>query len=164
MLPGSFSHKQIAWLTVASWGLLLIALVKRAWFFKSWELSGWLSSRELDAQVLVAVLGFASCLFAARAIPPKRKVLCAAAVVYLLLYISYHAWGTWLISSAAATQGFFETLAVTLRTHGRGIIAYSGLDESMVVAMAYSLAIMPVIQLIVAVHLARDLALRTSNN
>jgi hypothetical protein len=112
---------------------------------------------------MVALLGLGASAIAVRAAIGRRRLLLGAAVVYLLLYVTYNAWGVLVIGRATGARGIPEALAVTLWIHGQDIIAWSSRDKAMAIAMGYSLVAMPIVQVITTAYLARGLSRRTSN-
>ena len=87
------------------------------------------------------------------------RVLYLLSVGYLAYFAAGSAWhGLWQVAAAAPIDGLAETLAVTLELAIRVIAKQLAAGrEGLALAQTYDLAIMPIVQLIIVVYLARVL-------
>ena len=115
-------------------------------------------SQESYLRLLVAVVGAAVVLFTVARAGAWPRVLYLLAVGYLAYFAAASAWhGLWPVA-AVPTEGMGETLAVTVELAIRVTAKHLASGRpTLALAQAYDLAIMPVVQLILAVYLARVL-------
>jgi hypothetical protein len=126
------------------------------------RLEGVARSAENDLRLSVAVLGTAIALFTVARAGGWPRVLYLLSVGYLAYFAAGSAWqGLWQVAAAAPTEGAAETLAVTFELAIR-VIAQQ-LDagrDALALAQTYDLVLMPIVQLILVLYLARVLIVR----
>ena len=116
-------------------------------------------SPENHLRLTVAVIGAAVALLTVVRAGGWPRVLYLLSVGYLAYFTAASAWhGLWRVAAAAPTEGLAETLAVTLELAIRVVARElaSG-REVLALARAYDLALMPIVQVVIVVYLARVL-------
>jgi hypothetical protein len=144
--PATRTLRRVGLLCFVCWAMFVAAAV---------SFEGVARSAENHLRFAVAVVGTPNALFAVF----RPRVLYLLSVGYLAYFAAASAWqGLWQVAAAAPTEGVAETLAVTLELAMR-IIAkeFAAGRDAFALAQAYDLAVMPIVQLMVVVYLARVL-------
>lgn len=123
---------------------------------------GVIRSPENHLRLAVALIGTAVALFAVARAGGWPRLLYLLCVGYLAYFAAGSAWhGLWQVAAVAPTEGVAETLAVTIELSVRVIAKQLASGRyALGLAQAYDLALMPVLQLVVLLYLARALIKR----
>lgn len=148
MDPAARTLRRIGLLSFICWAIFVAAALR---------LEAVARGPDNDLRLAVAVVGAAIALFTIARAGSWPRVLYLLSVGYLAYFAAGSAWrGLWQVAAAAPTEGTAETLAVTLELAGRIIARQLAAGrEVLALAQAYDLAVMPMVQLIVVVYLAR---------
>lgn len=125
----------------------------------AFRLEGVARSPDNHLRLAVAVIGTAIALFTVARAGGWPRALYLLSVGYLAYFAAASGWhGLWQVAAAAPTEGVAETLAVTFELAIRVIAQQLAAGhEALALAQAYDLALMPVVQVILVVYLARVL-------
>jgi hypothetical protein len=148
--PATRTLRRVGLLCFVCWAMFVAAAV---------SFEGVARSAENHLRFAGSVVGTAIALLAVLRAGSWPRVLYLLSVGYLAYFAAASAWqGLWQVAAAAPTEGVAETLAVTLELAMR-IIAkeFAAGRDAFALAQAYDLAVMPIVQLMVVVYLARVL-------
>lgn len=150
MDPAARALRRIGLLSFICWAIFVAAALR---------LEGVARGPDNHLRLAVAVVGAAIALFTIARAGGWPRVLYLLSVGYLAYFAAGSAWrGLWQVAAAAPTEGTAETLAVTLELAIR--VAATQLaagHESLALAQAYDLAVMPLVQLASLIYLARTM-------
>lgn len=148
--PATRRLRRIGLLSFFCWAVFIAAALR---------FEGVVRSPENHLRLAVAVIGAAVALFTVARVGGWPRVLYLLSVGYLAYFAAASAWhGLWQVAAAAPTEGAAETLAVTLELAIRVVAKQLAAGrEALALAQTYDLAIMPIVQVIIVVYLARVL-------
>jgi hypothetical protein len=150
MDPAARALRRIGLLSFICWAIFVAAAVR---------LEGVARGPDNHLRLAVAIVGAAVALFTVVRAGGWPRVLYLLSVGYLAYFAAASAWqGLWQVAAAAPTEDMAETLAVTLELAIRvtaGQLAAG--REVLAFAQAYDLAVMPLIQLVSVIYLARTM-------